>query len=346
MSECRQIPHRILQRLAAVCALLLCCCASSRVSQAATYADTIAAVQPKLVKVYGAGGVRGLEAYQSGMLISADGYVLTVWSYVLDSDVVTVTLDDGRKLTAELIGADPRLEIAVLKIKATELPYFNLEAAIDIDVGGRVLAFSNMFGVATGNEPTSVLHSVVSAKTELTARRGVFRTSYRGPVYVLDAMTNNPGAAGGALTDRQGRLVGLLGKELRNAQSNVWLNYALPMEEVVVAVEDIKAGKTRPRSEAEDVKRPVDAHSLAGLGLMLVPDVLPKTPPFIDRVERNSPAGKADLRPDDLVLFVNGRIVTSCRMLADELATIDRLEEVRLIVQREDDLVEVVLGSP
>jgi serine protease Do len=314
--------------------------------QAATYAETIAAVQPKLVKVYGAGGVRGLEAYQSGMLISADGYVLTVWSYVLDSDVVTVTLDDGRKLSAELIGADPRLEIAVLKIKATELPYFNLEAAIEVDVGARVLAFSNMFGVATGNEPTSVLHGVVSAKTELAARRGVFRTTYRGPVYVLDAMTNNPGAAGGALTDRQGRLVGLLGKELRNAQTNIWLNWALPMEELILAVEDIKAGKTRPRSEAEDVKRPVDAHSLAGLGLMLVPDVLPKTPPFIDRVERNSPAGKADLRPDDLVLFVNGRIVTSCRMLADELATIDRLEEVRLIVQREDELVEVVLGSP
>jgi serine protease Do len=328
------------------CVLVTACGLGANISQAASYADTIATVQPKLVKIYGAGGIRGLEAYQSGLLISADGYVLTVWSYVLDSDVITVTLDDGRKLSAELVGADPRLEIAVLKLKATELPFFNLDAAIGVDVGARVLAFSNMFGVATGNEPSSVLHGVVSAKTELTARRGVFRTTYRGPVYVLDAMTNNPGAAGGALTDRQGRLTGLLGKELRNAQSNVWLNYALPIEELVAAVEDIKAGKTRPRSAADDVKRPVDAHSLAELGLALVPDVLPKTPPFIDRVVRDSPAGKAGLRPDDLVLFVNGRIVNSCRMLADELATLDRLEEVRLIVQRENDLVEVVLGGP
>ncbi len=53
------------------------------------------------------------------------------------------------------------------------------------------------------------------------------RQRYDGPIYVLDAMTNNAGAAGGALTDDQGRLVGVLGKELRNAQNNTWLNYAL-----------------------------------------------------------------------------------------------------------------------
>lgn len=311
-----------------------------------SYATTIAAIQPKLVKIYGAGGLRGLESYQSGMLISADGFVLTAWSYVLDSDVVTVTLDDGRRFTAELVGADPRLEIAVLKIPATELAYFNLDAAVDIDAGGRVLAFSNLYGVATGDEPASVLHGVVSAKTKLSARRGAFQTPYQGTVYVLDAMTNNPGAAGGALTDRQGRLVALLGKELRNALNNTWLNYALPISELVVAVEDIKAGKARPRNVEEVAKRPVEAHSLAGLGLRLVPDVLAKTPPFVDRIERGSLADKAGLRPDDLVLFVNGRIVSSCKSLVDELSLIDRGEPVQLMVERNSELIEISLAAP
>ncbi|HTN75586.1 MAG TPA: trypsin-like peptidase domain-containing protein [Pirellulaceae bacterium] len=312
---------------------------------ATTYSDTIDEVQPKLVKIYGAGGVRGLEAYQSGLLISTDGYVLTVFSYVLDSDVISVTLNDGRKFTAELVGADPRLEIALLKIKATELRAFNLDAAVEIGAGDRVLAFSNLYGVATGNEPASVLHGMVSAKTNLAARRGAFQTPYQGQVYVLDAMTNNPGAAGGALTDRNGRLVGLLGKELRNSLNNTWLNYALPIPELVVAVEDIKAGKTRPRSAASDVKRPLEAHSPATLGVRLVPDILAKTPPFIDRVERGSFADKAGLRPDDLVLFVNGRIVSSCKMLIEELAIIDRDDPVKLLIERESELIEVTLPT-
>ena len=70
--------------------------------------ETIDGVQSKVVKIYGAGGFRGLEAYQSGLVISAEGHVLTVWSYVLDTDFLTATLSDGRKFDARLVGADPR----------------------------------------------------------------------------------------------------------------------------------------------------------------------------------------------------------------------------------------------
>ena len=196
------------------------------------FAEIVAQTQPKIVKIFGAGGLRGLEAYQSGFLISGEGHILTVWSYVLDSDAVTVYLNDGRKLQAEVVGMDPRTEIAVLKIDAENLPHFNLDEAVPLTGGAKVLAFSNMYGVALGNEPASVLHGVVAAKTDLAARRGAFETNYRGPAYVLDAMTNNPGAAGGALTDRRGRLAGLLGKELRSSTSNIWLNYAIPIGEL------------------------------------------------------------------------------------------------------------------
>ena len=69
-------------------------------------------------------------------------------------------------------------------------------------------------------------------------------------------MTNNPGAAGGALTNRRGELAGFLGKELRNSLTNTWLNYAIPMAELTVSIDQILAGKTRPRTVDESAKKP------------------------------------------------------------------------------------------
>jgi S1-C subfamily serine protease len=191
---------------------------------AASFAEVSLQVQSKVVKLYGAGGVRGLEAYQSGLLVSDQGHVLTVWSYVLDADEVTVVLDDGRRYSARHLAADPLTEIAVLKFEADgdPLPYFDLTKAVTAEPGMRVLAFSNLFGIATGDEPVSVLHGVVSAVAPLEARRGAFTTNYRGDVYVVDAAANNPGAAGGVLTDSKGQLLGMLGKELRSNLTDTW----------------------------------------------------------------------------------------------------------------------------
>ena len=306
-------------------------------------AEIVAQTQPKIVKVFGAGGLRGLEAYQSGFLISGEGHILTAWSYVLDSDTVTVYLNDGRKLSAEVLGMDPRSEIAVLKIDGQNLPHFRLEEAVTLNSGAKVLAFSNMFGVALGNEPASVLHGVVAAKTDLAARRGAFETNYRGPAYVVDAMTNNPGASGGALTDAKGRLVGLLGKEVRSSISNIWLNFAIPIGELQPIVDQIIAGKFRPLAREEGQKKPKQHHTLASLGMNLVPDFLPRTPAFVESVKPASTAAKAGVKPDDLVLFVNGRVVSSCKFLADELTFIDRLDPIRLTIQRGQELVEIEL---
>jgi serine protease Do len=265
---------------------------------------------------------------------------------VLDADEVILTMDDGRRFSAELMGADPRLEIAVLKVDATDLPHFQPDRPAALEAGDRVLAFSNLFNVATGDESASVLRGSVSAVGDLAARRGVYQTTYRGPVYVLDAMTNNPGAAGGALTNRRGELAGLLGKELRNSLDNTWLNYAVPISELSAAVADLMAGKSRPRAVDDDVRRPAQPVSLPLLGIVLVPNVLVKTPPFIDTVVPGSAADKAGLQADDLVLFVNDHLVPSALSLRQELALIDRIDEVRLVVQRDQELLSVSLFAP
>jgi S1-C subfamily serine protease len=312
-------------------------------SLTSSFAGVIDEVQPKIVKIYGAGGFRGLEPYQSGFLVSDVGHVLTVWSYVLDTDFITVTLNDGRKFEAKLLGADPRLELAVLKIEADGLPCFDLASPATAATGARVLAFSNLFGVAAGDEPSSVLHGSVAIKSKLEARHGVFETPYRGPAYVLDAMTNNPGAAGGALTDRQGRLLGMLGKELRNSLNNTWLNYAVPLEEFASSVAEIRAGKFVERPADLDAIKSEHALSADLLGLVLVPDVLERTPPFIDRVRAGSPAAAAGLRPDDLLLFVNGQLVQSVKALSAEMARIDRADKVQLTILRGQELIPVEL---
>jgi serine protease Do len=202
-----------------------------------------------------------------------------------------------------------------------------------------------MYGVAFGSEAMSVLSGVVAAKADLAARSGVYETNYRGPVYVLDAMTNNPGAPGGALTDRRGRIAGLLGKELKNVQTNTLLNFAIPISELEQSVEDIRAGKQRPSVRDEDAKKPKEPHTLAALGIQLISNPIERTPPYVEAVKAGSPAAACGIKRDDLILFVNGRIVASCKLVADELSWIDRLEEIRLTVQRGQELIELTLTT-
>lgn len=340
---CARLRPRALAAFVALVAFGLALATTDRAK--AALPATIDSVQPRVAKIYGAGGFRGLEAYQSGAVISAEGHILTVWSYVLDSDEIVVVLDDGRRFTAQLLGADPRLEVAILKIDAEDLPHFDLNLAAGAATGTRVLAFSNLYGVATGDEAASVQHGVISARTRLEARRGTFETPYRGDVYVLDAITNNPGAAGGVLTDWQGRLLGLLGKELRNSLNNTWLNYAMPIGELADAVDRILAGELSTRPAADSTVKPTDPLSLDALGIVLVPDVLPRTPPYVDLVRTGSAADDAGLLPDDLVLFVNDHLVQSCRDVRGELEYIDRGAVARLTVLRDNQLVEIVLAA-
>jgi serine protease Do len=298
------------------------------------------------VKLYGAGGYRGLESYQSGILISEKGHVLTVSSYVLDADEVLVVLDDGRRYTARHVAADPVTEIAVLKFEPGEdkTPYFDLSKAVSGEPGTRVLAFSNLFGIAAGDESVSVLQGVVSAVAPLEARRGAFATNYHGDVYVLDAAANNPGAAGGALTDADGRLLGMLGKELRSSLTGTWLNYALPVAAFEQPVEEILAGRFTPR-ELTELDRPDNPLSFAALGIVLVPDIVTRTPPYIDGVLRDSPAAQAGLRADDLVVMIDAQVAASCREAVRLLQRLEHDASVRIAVLRDEQFLEFTLKA-
>ena len=323
--------------LTALCFVFLAVLSSPSIlwaqQKAPGFRSTTSKVQPAMVKIVGSGGFQGLEPYQSGFFISSSGHILTVWSYVLDSEVVTVTLNDGQRHEAKLVGYDPRIEIAILKVEAAGVANFNLDEAVPADIGSKVLAFSNLYGVAAGNEPTSVQQGIVAAKTKLSARRGAFKSTFQGDIYILDAVTNNPGAAGGAITDRKGRLLGLIGKELRDSQTGSWLNFAIPIDQVLKSVNDIRSGKKVVQTDPSK-RKPTEPMTIGLAGIVLVPDVVSRTPPYIDRIVPGSAADRAGLKIDDLVIEINGQMTPSRSEVISSLEFIDRDSVLSLTIQR------------
>ena len=336
-----------------VLVLLTCGLLLSTDAPAQTTRDTIAAVQPKVVKIFGAGGIKGLAAHGTGFFVSKEGHIATIWSHVLDADVVGVVLSDGRRFTAKVMGAEPQLALAVLKLnnaEGLEFPFFQADEAISTGTGTRVLGFSNMFNVAAGDEPVSVVHGVVAAKTTIEARRGVFDSPYSGPVFVVDGVTNNSGAAGGVLTTRDGFLLGMIGLELRNAKSNTWMNYAIPVKELSNSIQQIISGKFEPKRDPRDDENAPSVkprrYKPLDFGFLLVPDVVDRTPAFIDSVQPNTAAAKIGLKPDDLVLFVNDELIQSCRALQDAIGRLESGDQLRLVVRRGNELVNVEMPVP
>ena len=296
---------------------------------------------PRVVKIFGAGGFRGLPAYSTGCLVSPDGHIATIWNHVLDTDRITVVLDDGRRLEAELLGADPDLDIAVLKVEASGLPFFDVADPPRVQPGQRVLCLSNMYKVATGDEPVSVQVGTVAAVTDLSARRGRNPIPLDGEAIIVDAVTGVSGAGGGAVVDLQGRLVGMLGREVKGQLTNAWINYAAPTTRLAPVIGRIVDG-TFVIPEDEDTP-PLSAGQPSRLGVVTVPNVVPRTPAFIDEVVAGGEAERAGLQPDDLIVSVDGQLVPSIAALEELLATIEADVPVDLVVRRGRELVAVRL---
>ncbi|HEV3448516.1 MAG TPA: trypsin-like peptidase domain-containing protein [Gemmataceae bacterium] len=299
-------------------------------------------VNQRMVKVFGMGGIRGINAYGSGVIVSADGYVLTTNTPMLDTPDLIVHLWDGRRLSAKVVVTEPELDAALLKIdKVEDLPYFDVVKAgkaPPAQPGDLILAFSNLFEIATRDEPMSVQHGVIAAYSKLHGRRGVFEAPYSGDVYVIDAITNNPGAGGGAVTSRKGEMLGIIGKEVRNSLSDTWINYAVPIPVLADFVDKGIKGTYKPFVKVKPAAGPSGFH-----GIILVPNVVERTPPFVEDTLSGSPAAKAGLRPDDLIVYVNNEKIVSIKEFHDLVDKTRPGTEVKLEVRRGERLITVMV---
>jgi serine protease Do len=329
------------------------------------YDKVAAAANEKLVKLFGAGGFRGAESFGTGIIVSPHGHILTVAAPLLDGRDLRLHLPDGRKYPYKVKVIEPEFDVAILEIDQPkkekdvlplDLPYFDVvECAKTMhpDPGTWVMALSNMYKVADRDEMMSVQRAMITAIGKLSARRGQFDVPYHGDVLYLDTITNNPGAAGGALIDRKGNLLGVIGKEFRNLQTETWVNYAMPLntkaevtikgekrtftlaEFVDLAIHD-KWIKSDPKPELPDVKKP-----RVYTGLIFVPKVVDRTPPYIEAVDPASPGSKAGLKPDDLVIYLDGEPVYSTDVWIDLLKRYNPGDKVQVEIRRGDILTAV-----
>lgn len=322
----------------------------------------LAGVNKKMVKLFGIGGFKGLPSYGTGLLVSKQGHILTVNNHILNTPGILVHLYDGRQYQAKVIAREPELDVALLKIddEVNFLPHFEFdkEAARPLaENGDWIMAFSNQFKIAMRDEPMSVQRGVVMALADLRGRRGIFDAPYQGDVYFLDVVACNPGAAGGALTDRKGNLLGILGRELKSSQTDTWINYAVPVQAIVDVQREDKAGKlvTEKVNVAKFVTQAMSKEGyVAGTkkkiedrgayhGIVLVVSAVPSTPPYVEEVIAGSPAAKAGLQPDDLILYLAGEPVPTVKAFREAMKVYDAGKEVTLQYQRGAKLENVRL---
>lgn len=306
--------------------------------------------QSAVVKLFGA-GVGNLDSYGSAVLISPDGHLMTVWNHLINVGYLTAMTDDGRKFAVRVIGTSREHDLAVLQLQADpgqKFPFINLADAQDALPGDSILAFSNMFHVATGREPVSVVHGIVASKTPLTAGNGRWSFPLKSPVLIVDAVTNNSGAAGGLLTRTDGTPLGLIGREIRHRGSNTWVNYAVPLITLAPVVDTLLSGR-RVEATAADSQPTVlmaDRQITATFGMTLLPDVVERTPAYIDGVVADSLAEQSGLKRGDLIVLLDDEIITSVTDFRRLIATRRSGQPISLTVSRNQQLIMIGFRVP
>ncbi|APZ96769.1 S1C family serine protease [Fuerstiella marisgermanici] len=303
-----------------------------------------------VVKLFGA-GVGTLDSYGSGVLISEEGHVATVWNHLVNVGFLTAVLHDGRRYTVDVVGTSLEHDLAVLKLNSDDdevFPFLDWRTSGKAAPGNAVLSFSNIYRVATGNEPVSVVHGVVAAETVLDAGLGRWEFPVKAPVYIIDAITNNSGSAGGLLAAADGTTLGLMGREIRHRDTDMWVNYAVPWSILKSPISTILEGRTvRTTSSGEEDRKLISDRRLTSeFGFTLLPHVLDKTPAYIDRVVPDSVAATAKLRRGDLVLMVDETVIQSANDLRAALATYRKGQRVSLTVNRDAALQVLQLRVP
>lgn len=248
-------------------------------------------------------GPKGM-ALGSGFVISEDGYVVTNNHVIDHATKITVTLDDGKELTAKLVGRDAKNDIAVLKVTAAgKLPTIAWGTSDNLRAGDPVVAIGDPFGIGT-----TVTSGIVSA-------RG--RDLHNGPYddfIQIDAAINH-GNSGGPLVDVTGKVVGINTAIYSPNGGNVGVGFAIPSKQAQAVVEKIIKGGSIEHGFIGVSIQGVDDQIAGAIGLKEPKGAL------VAGVQDGSPAGGAGVKTGDVILSVNGNATATprdvSRMIAD-----------------------------
>jgi serine protease Do/serine protease DegQ len=246
------------------------------------------------------------EGLGSGVIVTADGYILTNNHVVEGADELKVVLSDEREFQAKVIGADPKTDVAVVKIDAADLPVLTLADSDKLRVGDVVFAVGNPLGV--GQTVTMGIVSAKNRNVKILEEVGGYED------YIQTDAAINMGNSGGALVDARGRLVGINSAILSPSRGNIGIGFAVPVNLAASIMRSLIETGTVTRGYLGVSTENVTPDVAEQLGLpkdkkgVVVSDIVP-----------NSAADKAGLKRTDVILAVNGRPISS-------------LEEMRLMI--------------
>ena len=292
--------------------------------------------QPKMAKIIGAGAGR-VDGYASGVVVSEDGLILTSQGVFLDGNQVRVELSDGKSYLATILRRNRTLQLALLKIEPDRaLDCFKLFDQPVGEKGDWVVALSNAFKVANQSEPMSAMIGIISLRSTIEARLNDRDVAYKGPLVLIDAITSNPGASGGAVVTVEGKLVGMIGKLINSSETNTRINYAVPNPTLKQFVDNNIADTESTKLASENGNSPLGR---ADLGIVVFAMGSRDDPAYVDRVRRGTPAAKLRLKPDDLIVAIDGVQVATVQ---EYQKVVDRLVpevEVSIVFKRGSKLI-------
>ena len=258
------------------------------------------------------------QSLGSGFIISKDGYVLTNNHVVADAEEIFVRLSDRRELTAELIGADPRSDLALLKIETDDdLPVVRIGKSADLKPGEWVLAIGSPFGF-----DYSVTAGIVSAKG-----RSLPNENY--VPFIQTDVAINPGNSGGPLFNLDGEVVGINSQIFTRSGGFMGLSFAIPMDVAMDVVEQIKEQGSVQRGWLGVVIQEVNKDLAESFGLPRPAGAL------VAQIMPDGPAEKGGLQVGDVILSFNGDDIVMSSDLPHAVGRVRPGNEASLVVMRD-----------
>jgi serine protease Do len=275
------------------------------------------------------GRQREAQSLGSGFIISDDGYVLTNNHVVADADEIIVRLSDRSELEAKLIGADPRTDVALLKVEGKDLPTVKLGKSDALKVGEWVLAIGSPFGF-----DHSVTAGIVSAKG-----RSLPNENY--VPFIQTDVAINPGNSGGPLFNLDGEVVGINSQIFTRSGGFMGLSFAIPIDVAMDVANQLKSAGKVNRGWLGVVIQEVNKDLAESFGLDKPAGAL------VAQVLEEGPAAKGGLQVGDVILSLNGQPIVMSADLPHLVGALKPGEQAALEVVREGErkTIKLAIGA-
>lgn len=259
----------------------------------------------------------------SGVIISADGYIVTNNHVVDGADEINVKLNDNREFKARIIGTDKTTDLALVKIEGSNFPAITIGSSENLKLGEWVLAVGNPF-----NLTSTVTAGIVSAKARSVGANGI-------ESFIQTDAAINPGNSGGALVNTRGELVGINDMIISQTGSYAGYGFAIPTSIMNKVVDDLKKFGTVQRAiigiRGTDVSTYIDSEKEKGNSV----DLGTVNGVYVNEVEENSSASEAGLKKGDVITAINGKKLEKMAELQEAVSLRKPGDKVQITYLRE-----------